>query len=510
MFSPTVLKFNSHCDLCGLFLLALCLTTCRPSVGSEGVVHIASFGLQNVCEEAAQLARRDFVPLSTELPAQLQTLNYLQYRAIKYRRDLALWTDESLPYRVEFYHRGYIYPQRVDVAVVDENRIETVPFSPSLFSYGSAHHVVRNLPKSLGFAGFRILHPRPLSNGYDEILSFLGASYFRSAGPYEMNGVSARGLGLGIGSSQEEFPTFRKFWLKKPTPTDASLTLWALLDSPSLTGAYQFVIRPDDETTIEVHAVLFARATITDLGLAPLTSMFYYDQSNDSLRHDDRPEVHDSDGLALWLNEGEQLWRPLRNPSRVSLSAFEAKQTRGFGLLQRNREPDAYLDTGAQYEDRTSMWVEPLQPWDAGEVRLLELPSTHEGEDNITAFWKPSWQLKAGESREIAYRIHVGGYTRPGPDSGLAAGTFWKIVDGTVHVDVTFDLPVSLDATPEPVLTVNGAQAETPRIKPGRSANSWIVSFDAHAAPGTTAECRLFLRHADHTLTETWSMPCQF
>ncbi len=127
---------------------------------------------------------------------------------------------------------------------------------------------------------------------------FLGASYFRVLGRGQSYGASARGLAINVATTGgEEFPYFSDFWLVRPLPQQRTLTIFALLDSPSLTGAYRFEIRPGATTDVEVTATLYARKNVEKLGVAPLTSMFLFGEEHRRQFDDYRPEVHDSDGL---------------------------------------------------------------------------------------------------------------------------------------------------------------------------------------------------------------------
>ncbi len=143
------------------------------------------------------------------------------------------------------------------------------------------------------------LSAQPARQG-DELASFLGASYFRALGRDNIYGLSARGLLINSWrDGPEEFPRFSEFYLEKPTDK-GPLTLYAALESPSVTGAYRIVIDPASdarqETVMEVTARLYFRADIAELGIAPLTSMFLFAETNRHEFDDYRPQVHDSNG----------------------------------------------------------------------------------------------------------------------------------------------------------------------------------------------------------------------
>jgi len=194
----------------------------------------------------------------------------------------------------------------------------------------------RDLPDGFGYAGFRVMRP-----GLEpDWVSFLGASYFRTDGPERQYGLSARGIAVNTGLDRpEEFPRFKTFWLGPPERESEDMSVWAELDGPSVTGAYRFGLIRDTEAgghVTRVSAHLFLREDVERIGIAPLTSMYWYSERDRVTGRDWHPEIHDSDGLALETGAGERIWRPLRNPPNVSTSSFIDENPRGFGLIQRD------------------------------------------------------------------------------------------------------------------------------------------------------------------------------
>ena len=94
--------------------------------------------------------------------------------------------------------------------------------------------------------------------------------------------------------------------------------------------------------------------------------MFWYDETNRRQARDWRPEIHDSDGLAILTGAGEHIWRPLNDPPQLQVSSFVDNNPKGFGLLQRDRNFENYEDDGVFYDRRPSVWVEPLEGWGEG------------------------------------------------------------------------------------------------------------------------------------------------
>jgi periplasmic glucans biosynthesis protein len=397
--------------------------TNRPASASANSSQGHAFGFADVRQVAQQRARHEYQPVSDALPATLANLSYDQYRDIRFRPASALWRGQSM-FEVQFFHRGYRTRQRVNIFEVTSGVATAVAYNPQYFIFGK----LMKPPKpdsSLGYAGFRVHYPLHTPTYKDELIVFLGASYFRVLGRNQIYGASARGLAIDTAAqSGEEFPTFTDFWLVRPQPADRSLTIYALLDSKSVTGAYQFQVRPGDITQVEVHMELFARHPVGKLGVAPLTSMFLYGEDGLGHRFDDfRPQVHDSDGLMAQTGHGQWLWRPLGNPRELRVNRFMDDGPRGFGLIQREREFSHYQDNEAQYQLRPSYWVQPLGNWGAGGVELVEIPSDEEIHDNIVAYWVPTHTLAAGESASYTYLLSAFSHSPLWPPGGRVVAT---------------------------------------------------------------------------------------
>jgi periplasmic glucans biosynthesis protein len=381
------------------------------------------FGFADVRHLAQERASRDYHPVSDALPAALANLTYDQYRDIRFRTTSALWRGQSM-FEVQFFHRGYRSRQRVNIFEVTSGAATAIAYNPQYFVFGK----LLKPPKpdtNLGYAGFRVHYPLQTPAYKDELIAFLGASYYRVLGRGQRYGLSARGLAIDTAAqSGEEFPTFTDFWLVRPQPGDRALTIYALLDSRSVTGAYQFQVRPGGTTQVEVHCDLFARRAIGKLGVAPLTSMFLYGEDGAGHRFDDsRPQVHDSDGLMAETGHGQWIWRPLGNPRELRVNRFMDDGPRGFGLIQRERNFAHYQDNEAQYQSRPSYWVQPLGNWGSGGVELVEIPSDEEIHDNIAAYWVPARSPAAGESLSYTYLLSAFSQAPQWPPGGRVVAT---------------------------------------------------------------------------------------
>jgi glucans biosynthesis protein len=343
--------------------------TALPLAGSS------PFTADTPVEEARLLSKAPFNPPADTIPQSYKDLNYDRYRAIRFKKSLALWGEDRLGFTAEFFSAGYIYRVPVQFFVAGGGRAAEIEYNPNLFTYGPE---VSRPPEGTqpGFSGMRFHAPIERPDVMDEFAVFQGASYFRAKGPGQIYGISARGLAINTAMPPEdEFPIFRKYWLVKPAPGAATVTVFALLDSVSVAGAYKFVISAKYNTVMDVECTLFPRTSIPYAGIAPLTSMFYFAPGGRFRTDDAREGVHDSDCLLVVNGKGEHLYRPLTNPRQVQYSAFADDGLKGFGLLQREREASRYQDIDARYEMRPSVWVEPGEGWGHGSVDLVELPT---------------------------------------------------------------------------------------------------------------------------------------
>jgi glucans biosynthesis protein len=463
---------------------------------------------------AKALAFQPYQPQKSRVPDWLRKLDYDQYRDIRFDAQQAWWRAEALPFQLQFFHPGGSFNLPVMMNEVVDHVARPIAFSTRFFDYEKSRP--GRVPSDLGFAGFKVLHELNQAGKWDEMISFLGASYFRALGQGHHYGLSARGLAVNtLEPGGEEFPVFEEFWVERPRPGGRSITVYALLNGPSVTGAYRFVITPGETTLMRVRAALYCRTNPAELGLAPLTSMFAHGENTNWSRTDFRPEVHDSDGLLVETGAGEWIWRPLLNPRAVRVATFMDKAPRGFGLLQRDRQFDHYDDLEAYYHQRPSLWVEPVGQWGAGSVHLIELPTSDEFSDNIVAYWVPAQLPPAGEAIEFEYNLHW--LSAPGRrlPNGYVTSTRVAEVPGRPElrrfvVEFTGNYLSGQPADPEieAVVTVGaGAQLmHVPVAQKNRFTGAWRTVFEIK--PGTAGgavELRCFLRKGPHVLTETWS-----
>ena len=479
------------------------------------------FGFEDVVKRARDIAQAPFAANPPALPDPIASLDFDAWRDIRFKADRALLGANGGPFRLQTFHLGHLFKQPVTVNTIRDGIATPIPYAANLFSYGRTK-IERPLPVNLGFAGFRLHYPLNQPGVMDEVIAFLGASYFRFLGRHQRYGLSARALCVNAGTEAEEFPFFREFWVETPEPGAERATLFALLDSDAATGAFRFDIYPGPDTAVDVTATLFARKAGVKFGLAPLTSMFFTGENDRRFTADFRPELHDSDGLLQHSGNGEWIWRPLRNPTRLELSTFLDSGIKGFGLMQRDRTFEHYQDLDLAYEMRPAYFVEPRENWGEGRVELVELPTTDETNDNIVAAWTPKDPLEPGKPFTYGYRITAtldaarlspGGrtlntyLTQPralGSGEPLPAGARRFIIDFSGG-DLEYYLhdPALVEAVPT---TTNGRILRA-FLVPNQHTRGFRAAIDVQLEPGQSTDLRAFLKTGNRALTETWTLP---
>ena len=464
------------------------------------------FSIDNVITEAKRRAATPYAPQRGTMPAWLDKLGPDQYRRIHFNADADIWRNDGLPFRVDLLPVGFNFQTTVDVSVVDEGKPSDLIATASMFEF--AANIPPPPPQALlPLSGFRLRSRINSPKVWDEFLVFQGASYFRAVAQQQVYGLSARGLALNTAEpSGEEFPAFTHFWIERPEKAAKDVVIYALLDSPSTTGAYRFLVHPGPETTMDIELTLFPREDLRVVGIAPLTSMFLFDETNRGRLDDYRPEVHDSDGLQITTQGGEALWRPLANPAKLQVSTFTTQPPQGFGLAQRSRLMSDFQDLDAQYERRPSAWVEPRGEWGPGAVELVEIPSGRETNDNIVAFWRPSAPLPAGKPAHFAYHLVWLAEPKLPKDLGKTVATrAGASLDGKRRVfQIDF---VGAGESIEGLRIDGGASAgklSNVMLVPNPAIHGLRASFELDPANAELIELHLRLLRDKQPVTETW------
>jgi periplasmic glucans biosynthesis protein len=481
-------------------------------------VEARGFDFQNVIEKAQNLARQPY-QAPEPIPRIMQELNYEQYQGIRFKPEQSLWRSSRSNFQVMLISPGLFYQHPVKLHVIDAQGVHDLPYRKDYFTFPD-EEIERRVPPDLGYAGFKLTYPLQDADTQNQFLVFAGASYFRGVARDNSFGISARGIAVDTGlASGEQFPSFIEYWLMRPGKDANATTFYGLLDGKSVTGAYRFTVYPGKPTKLKVEARLFTRDDIQLLGIAPLTSMFYYGENTPRPRGQWRSQVHDSDGLLIHNGvSGEWLWRPLINPLNLEMNYFKTENVRGFGLLQRDDKFSHYQDLGAHYETRPSAWIETQGDWGKGHVVLVELPTDSETNDNIVAFWSPQDPVSKDLSLAYNYTVSFGDRTISNEPTGQVVNTF--VGDGNMVgggnvpgayrfiVDFAGGPLVKLSAN-APVLSsvVAGENGEVIEhfVEYTPSENVWRLSILAKPANEKPLSLRAFLSKDGEAVSETWT-----
>ncbi len=476
----------------------------NPPVETAGAPY--PFNFDTLLADAKRRAAMAYTPQHSTLPAGLDKLSPEQYRSIRFNPDAAIWRKERLPFRLELLRAGLnVQTTTVTVSTVEDGMAQDLIATPAMFDMDPTLQQLGKL--SLPLSGFRIRAQINSKKAWDEFLVFQGASYFRGVAQHLIYGLSARGLAINTAEpSGEEFPAFTHFWIERPAPRANAIVIYALLESPSTTGAYRFTVQPGVETIMDTELTLFPRADLRVAGIAPLTSMFLFDETNRGRLDDYRPEVHDSDGLQITSKSGEHIFRQLANPTKLQVSTFTTQPPQGFGLVQRSRQAGDFQDLENLYERRPSAWIEPKGDWGTGAVELVEIPSGRETNDNIVSFWRTAQPLNAGHPAEFAYRLIW--LAKPALPKGLGevvATRSGASLDGKRRVFI-LDFVGAGEKTDGLRLDAGASRG---RIwYPALTANSAIgglrASFELDPGDSDLVELRLRILRGDKPITETW------
>lgn len=486
-------------------------TTAEPAAGQPvDAAPVKPFDFEDVAAMAKELASKPYAYRDSDLAGTFANLTYDQYRGIRFRRDRDPWAG-SRDFALDLLPPGAIFHEPVDISLVDDGVVIPVKFDPHMFEFdptlfpdGVDYETIGNM----GFSGFRLRAPLNRPDVMDEFCVFQGASYFRAVARGTLYGISARGLAIGTGSAEgEEFPLFRGFWIHKPGAQERSVLIHALLDSKSVSGAFEFRVTPGAETVFDTRVALFPRQDMSNAGIAPLTSMYWFGPTDRTRVDDYRPAVHDSDGLQMLTGGEQRLWRVLSGHSTLQISAFLDQDPLGFGLAQRARSFDAYQDAEARYEKRPSAWIAPQDGWGKGSVTLVEIPVQNEFNDNIVSYWQPGDVLKAGERYNFNYMLS---FAPEPPDSAPIARVVETMSGASVNNPtarsyvIDYDLDLFSSDDPVPQIKASAGSIGHSYLLRLPEQGRMRLAFEYIPEGGKLADLSAVLNGPEGPLSETW------
>ena len=468
----------------------------------------AAFDAAIVTETARSLAKAPYKALTLDLPDAFKSLSYDQYVAIHLLPSATIWADDNIGFAIEPLHRGFIFSTPMQINLVFDGSSRRLSYDAALFDFGKIAPPAKL--GDIGFSGFRVLAPLE-QGGFFELATFQGASFFRAVGQGQQPGTMARALSIKTADPRgEEFPSIRSVWIERPTLAANALVIYAIIDSESVAGAYRFTLRPGEATIIDTECTLFARAALDHYGIATMSATHLSGAIDRSRTDDLRPNVGEVDGLQILTGKGEWLWRPVSNPATLQTSTFVDENPRGFGFLLRDRNFDDYQDDDQHWEDRPSLWIEPIGDWSFGGVQLVEIPSDSEVNDNIIAYWRPKQPLNAGNEISFAYRqfwcarpperppLATVALSRSGRGSSAKRRRFLVEFSGDVfgQFKKPEDYWANVSASPGSVVSV--------RTFLWLDQKTYRVLFELDPGSETFSELRLVVEAQGKPISETW------
>lgn len=469
------------------------------------------FGFEEVAAIAADRATRVYTQPVAEQVGSFADLNYDQYRAIRFRRDMDPLKGRG-GFALDLLPPGAIFYEPININVVRDGVPQKLGFDPHMLEFDPSQFpdgADLKTKGDMGWSGFRLRTMLNKPGIMDEFLVFQGATYFRAVARGTLYGLSGRGLAIKTGSPDgEEFPLFTDFWIHEPAEATGTVRIHAVLDSKSVTGAYQFDVNPGAVTMIRTRVALFPRVELRETGLAPLTSMFWFSPASRRTVDDYRPAVHDSDGLQMHTGAGQALWRSLSSPKTLQIASFVDRSPRGFGLIQRKRDFEDFQDAEAMYHLRPSAWIEPEADWGEGEIRLIEIPVENEFNDNIVAYWVPKNPMAKDKRHEFRYRLSFTAL----PPNDLPLAKIRQVRSGrsinsetTRSYIVDFDLSLFTQEMPESKVTTSTGKIVHAYLKPLPEQEVLRLAFEYEPGDAELADLQALLTNKDGVaLSETW------
>lgn len=471
---------------------------------------ISEIDFERLKAVARELIKYPYVELKPHTSKELAALPYDRYKNIRFLTEKSLWRNEGSAFQIQYLPPGHLYNHAINLNELVGTKYKKIPYLNEYFDWSDVGKV--KLKSEIGHTGFKIHYPINTDEHTDEFVVFQGASYFRVVSEGQVYGLSARGISIntGLPNAQEEFPVFKEFWIKKPGTFDSTIYIYALLDGKSITGAYEFEIKPGKVTKTKITAEIYLRRNVERLGIAPLTSMFWYGENSQIPQGQAYPEVHDSDGVQIKTENGETYWRPIDNPRKPHSQFIDLENPKGYGLIQRDKNFSSYEDTNMKYQLRPSAWIEPDISFGKGQLQLYRFPTNQDSDDNVTLIWIPSKLPNLGEPLHLSYTIS---WNDPEPENiGSVVATRTNISkDGDKQFLIDYKggklESFNDENLPTPVVEVSNETFEVSNISIQRIPESEKIrlSFQIPAKyANKTTELKAFIKDKNEIITETW------
>ncbi len=269
--SATALMASAGLPWAGLFDAA------AQAAGLKPLGNPAPFSFDTLKTQARELAARPYVPPRDTLPPAIAGMDWDQWQSIRFKEDHSLWADQESLFQARFFHLGFTIKSPCACLrswVVRPRNSRTTWRCSTTSAVGSIRRLCQGsrICRLSAELSYRL---GPRRRGIP------GGELFRAVGGEKQYGQSARGLAINCGMPEpEEFPNFIAYYLDRPKSDVGSVTVYGLLDSPSMCGAYRFVMTPGDSFLMDIDAAISPRKAVERLGIAPLTSMYQYGEND--------------------------------------------------------------------------------------------------------------------------------------------------------------------------------------------------------------------------------------
>ena len=438
-----------------------------------------------------------------------------EYSQITFNASKALWMNEALLFRLEFFHLGYIYNTPLAVNEFKGLYSQDIRFTNDLFNFGNLNKDTSDKAKDLeGYAGLKILCQLNRPNQFDELISVLGNEKFRALGRYNIYGLYAAPL-ITIGINNKiNLAHYTKFWLGKPESKSDHLTMCAIADSPEATIAFHYEIYPGDDTKVKTKSTIYPRIDTLSVGIAPMSTLYFSGINTLSRYNLYYSQFHYSDNLII-SSEKNVFSQPLENYEQTVVNEVKTKDIKFFGLSQRDRNYDHYQTLFIALHLMPTLWIKPDNDWQKGKVVLVETPANNPNTLNIYAFWVPEEKLHKGKVYSYDYTMHWA-INEPDPDTGPGCVSSTKVgLDGdNICFAIKFTgtmlkkLPAVANITSLTTISSNSKITDI-KIQKDPFDNQWIALITAskpvkvdNKQSQVSLSCTLM--YGNKPITETW------